>query len=217
MSHTFYVDESGDLGWSFDLPYGKGGSSRYLVVASVALPSKDDHRPERVMKDLYKASHWDPRKEKKWTDAPAKARLHFAQKAVQLATVHTHISYHAIVVNKTKVQKHLRDDGNKLYNYMVRLLLIHEMAKHGSVHFIPDPRSIKVESGNSMHDYLSIWLGYELAVPTLLRTQPIESKYCKNLQFADMLAGAVHSHFEFGRSDCFNRLAPQLRLKQLFF
>lgn len=217
MGHLFYADESGDLGWTFDQPYGRGGSSRYLVIASVELPSADDHRPERVMKDLFKASKWDHRKEKKWTDAPPQARLHFAQKAVQLATAQPQIRYHAIVVKKTNVQKHLRDDGNKLYNYMVKLLLINEMAKHPAVDFIPDPRSIKVESGNSMHDYLSIWLGYEMAVRTVLRTQPVESKFSKNLQFTDMLSGVVHSHFEFGRSDWFNQLAPHLALKRLFF
>lgn len=55
MHYVFYTDESGDLGWSFDRPYGKGGSSRYLVIAAMSLPVAEAHRPERVMKDLFKA------------------------------------------------------------------------------------------------------------------------------------------------------------------
>lgn len=82
MHYVFYLDESGDLGWSFDKPYGRGGSSRYLVIAAMSLPVADMHRPERAMKDLFKASRWDHRKEKKWTEAPAPARRHFARKAI---------------------------------------------------------------------------------------------------------------------------------------
>jgi len=63
-------------------------------------------------------------------------------------------------------------------------------------------------------DYLSTCLGFELGAKTLLRTHAIESRYCKNLQFTDMLSGEVHAHFEFGRSACFNLLAPRLHLQQ---
>ncbi len=217
VAHLIYADESGDLGWTFDRPYGKGGSSRYLVIAAAVLPHGQDHRLERVMKDLYKASRWDHRKEKKWIDAPIKARMHFVQKAAALAQAHPDVEYHAIAVLKNKVAKHLRDDGNKLYNYMVKLLLLREMAKYDRVDFSPDPRSIKVESGSSMHDYLSIELGFELGAPTVLRTLNVESKFSKSLQFTDYLAGAVGAHFEFGNGAPFNLLAPHLKLKTLFF
>ncbi|WP_241895516.1 DUF3800 domain-containing protein [Stenotrophomonas maltophilia] len=213
----FYVDESGDLGWSFESPYGSGGSSRYLVISGLSMPIADDHRPERVMKNVYKGSKWDHKKEKKWIRAPEKSRSHFVQEAIQLCTKFPAIQYHAIVVKKQKVATHLRDDGNKLYNYMVKLMLVDEMAKHAKVNFIPDPRSIKVQSGNSMHDYLSICLGFDLGVATRLVTQTIESKYSKNLQFADFISGVVHSHFEFGRSDHFNLLSPKMKVKKLFF
>ncbi|AVQ08006.1 TPA: DUF3800 domain-containing protein [Xanthomonas vasicola pv. zeae] len=217
MEHMFYVDESGDLGWSFGLPYGAGGSSRYLVISGLSMPRSDDHRPERVMKNVYKGSKWDHKKEKKWIQAPKKSRLHFAQEALQLSNNCSNVQYYAIVVKKEKVATHLRDDGNKLYNYMIKLMLVDEMAKHAKVNFIPDPRSIKVESGNSMHDYLSIWLGFELRVATTLITQTIESKHSKNLQFADFMSGVVHSHFEFGRSEYFNLLSPKIAIKKLFF
>lgn len=181
------------------------------------MPQSHDHRPERVMKNVYRGSNWDHKKEKKWTDAPKRSRFHFVQEALQLSNNCPEVKYHAIVVEKEKVAVHLRDDGNKLYNYMIKMMLVDEMAKHARVNFIPDPRSIKVESGNSMHDYLSIWLGFELRVATTIVTQSIESKYSKNLQFADFISGVVHSHFEFQRSEYFNLLSPKISIKKLFF
>lgn len=218
MSHSYFVDESGDLGWTLNLPYNRGGSSRHLVIACASVPTNQEHRLERVMKDLYKASKWDHKKEKKWIHAPAKSRLHFAQKALQLQQAYPEdVQYSAIVVCKRKVAQHLRDDGNKLYNYMLRRLLIDEMAKRQKVLFYPDPRSIKVESGNSMHDYLSIWLGFELGAPTQLTTLKVESQYSKALQFADMLSGIVHCAYERNDQDCLNILRQCFRIEELFF
>jgi hypothetical protein len=216
MRQIIYIDESGDLGWSLDRPYGRGGSSRYLVIAALSLPVSAVHRSERLMKDLYKASKWDHRREKKWIDAPEAARRHFACKAAQLAGAWPEVAYHAIVVDKRRVPMHLSGEGNQLYTHMVRLLLAEEMARYPRVDFIPDPRSLKLESGNSLHDYLATWLRFELGAGTLLRTQSIESRFCKGLQFADMLSGVVHAHFEFGRSECFGILAPRLKLERLF-
>jgi len=217
MNHLYYIDESGDLGWSFDLPYGRGGSSRFLVITAVGVPQGKEHFLERAMKDLFKASRWNPRHEKKWIDAPLKARTHFTHKAVSLVQKHNDIEFHAIVVDKRRVAKHLRDDGNKLYNYMLKLLLIDDMAKRPSAMLMPDARSMKVQSGNSMHDYLSIWLGYELGAPTRLQTTPTESTHCKQLQFVDMLSGTIHAHYEFGKSEWHREIEPHLRQRTLFF
>lgn len=217
MRHLFFVDESGDLGWSLELPYGRGGSSKTLVIAALSLPAREQHRVERLMKDLCRASRWDYRREKKWIHAPLKAKLHFAREAASLAATLPQIRYHAIFVNKSEVPPHLREDGNKLYSFMVRLLLADEMSKHRFVEFVPDARSVKLGSDNSLHDYLSTWLGCDLGVPTSLRTSPTESHRNKGLQFTDMLAGVVHSHLEFSRSECFEMLSPHFRLLRLTF
>lgn len=50
----------------------------------------------------------------------------------------------------------MRRDSNKLYNYMIGLSLLDEMINYENVVLIPDPRTIKVKSGNSLHDYLDI-------------------------------------------------------------
>src|SRR6202000_3130697 len=86
---------------------------------------------------------------------------------------------------------HLRSDPNKLYNFMLKSMLIDEMKSHDRVHFIPDNRSVKVESGNSLHDYLQTTLWYEAGVSTILHTTSTDSKQCRGLQFADFMAGAI--------------------------
>lgn len=211
-----YVDESGDLGWSFDCPYGKGGSSRYLTIAAMLLSEELDHHPRRTVKDLYKYGKWDIKREKKWVEMPADARLTFAKNATKLQEKYRGITYKAIVVNKQNVNENFRRDSNKLYNYMLRLLLLDDMAQYGRVTLIPDPRSIKVQNGNSLHHYLEMLL-YEQEAPTILETVSWDSRECLNLQFVDMLAGVVGTHHEFGRSEPWDVLSKHVQVKHLFF
>ncbi len=122
-----------------------------------------------------------------------------------------------MTVRKENVLPHILSDSNKLYNYMMNLLLSKEMAKHPVVHLIPDQRSVKVSSGNSMHDYLQTQLWLELNAATQLKTTQLDSSMCAGLQFADMLAGMVQSHFEDKKSECVNRLSGHVQMHNLFF
>lgn len=217
MAAHIYLDESGDTGWLFDRPYTRGGSSRFLVIAASVVPPSKDHKPERLLRHIYQHRHWAPDKEKKWARMSPEARSDFALAAAKLARTETDIEYHAIVADKRNVQSHIRQDPNKLYNYMVKLMLLETMARHDYVNLVPDPRSIKVESGNSLHDYLQteLWLG--LGASTILETTPRDSRHCLNLQFVDMLAGVVQSQVEFGESRHWDSLQAHIRIKQLFF
>lgn len=212
-----YVDESGDLGWKFDLPYRTGGSSRYLTITAVCVPPEKKHIPKRVIFDLYDTFKWPTSQEKKWVDMDAEERTEFARSCRTLRNKHPDIFLHAIVVKKQNVGGHIRTDGNKLYNYMIGLALLDRMAGCPEVTMVPDPRSIKVQSGNSLPDYLQTQLWFAKNVETILRCHPTDSKNCSNLQFADMLAGLVQSHFENGDTADFQIVAPKIRLNRLFF
>jgi hypothetical protein len=217
LSILIYLDESGDLGWSLTRPYGRGGSSRHLTIGALVVPEHKNHLPSRIIRDLYTEHGWSTTGEKKWSDMPKKARAAFVTKALKLKQQHPDIRYHAIVVSKCKVQTHMQADPNLLYNYMIKLLLINEMKQHPAVTLVPDPRSIKVQSGNSMHDYLQLNLWYTEKVPTKLTTLQQDSKKTLQLQFADMLCGVVQGHYEQGRSDSLNGLRHCIHLKELFF
>ena len=217
MSIFIYLDESGDLGWTFNHAYRQGGSSRFLTISALVVPTAKKHHPDRLIRDLYTERNWTTAKEKKWSDMPPGARVAFVAKALKLKEKHPDISYHAIVVNKQNVQAHIRTDPNLLYNYMIKLLLANEMKKHPSVTLVPDPRTIKIESGNSLHDYLQTHLWFVENVQTILSTKPTDSKKNLSLQFTDMLSGVVQSHFEDQRSDPLNGLRAHIHLKKLFF
>jgi hypothetical protein len=216
LSQLIYIDESGDLGWSFDYPYGQRGSSRFLTIAAMILPDSLDHLPERKVRQLYTHGKWDTKREKKWVDLSPDMRLTFAKNAVSLINAKPDISYKAIVVDKRNVNGNFRRDSNKLYNYMLRLLLLDEIAKYPQVTLIPDPRSIKVQDGKSLHHYLEMLL-YEKQALTNLETIALDSKASLNLQFVDMLAGVLGTHFEFGKSEPWNLLSSRVEVKRLFF
>lgn len=216
MSLIVYIDESGDLGWSFDKPYGQGGSSRYLTIAALFLPSEKDHLPARKIKHLYTSWHWDKKREKKWVEMTAAARETFAKSASKLALQHDNIEYRAIVVSKEMVNPSLRADSNKLYNYMLKLLLLEKMKHHKEVTLIPDPRSVKVENGKMLDHYLAMAL-YEEGSDTKLEVIAVDSRHSLQLQFADMLAGVVQSHHELGNSECWQILSHQIHMTRLFF
>jgi hypothetical protein len=218
VTATIYIDESGDLGWSFEKPYGNGGSSRFLTICAVVVTSDDlAHLPGRLVRDMYKAHKWPTNKEKKWTGMSNAARLDFAKRATVMVAKHPGIKLYAMTVQKQNVAQHLREDPNLLYNYMLKLMLLEEMAEHDEVILRPDPRTIKVQSGNTQHEYLQTVLWYDQGARTKLHSEPIDSGKELGIQFADMLAGVIQTHHQAKRSAPWQTVAKVVRWKPLFF
>ena len=217
MSIIVFLDESGDLGFDFTKPYRVGGSSRFLTIGSLCVPPAKKHLPKRVVKGLYQKFGWNPQKEKKWSGMSGSARTEFASQSREMCDKNADICLWTITVNKAKVMDHIKSDSNKLYNYMIRLSLLDFMATHDHVIMIPDPRTIKVQSGNSLHDYLQTELWFTKNVLTRLTTAHEDSCHCLGIQFADMLSGLVQSHYEDGERPNFQALYPKIRLSGLYF
>lgn len=216
MSVSIYLDESGDLGWRFDLPYGKGGSSRYLTLAAVVAPSGMDHHLKRIVRGLYKKRKRSTKNELKSVSLSAKDRTQFANEVVSLKSKHPRFKFLAITVNKRHVNDQFRRHPNGLYNYMTKLLLLDEFATHGSVNFIPDSRSIRTELKHALDDYLRMELAVKGA-DTRLTTTPWDSKASLELQFSDFLAGIVWAKDEFSGSEHYNIVKDTVLQKRLFF
>lgn len=212
-----FLDEAGDLGWKFDEPYRHGGSSRFLTISAVCVPASKRQLPKRLIRKIYERFAWSPKVEHKWASMNTRQRSTATTEIKALCNAHPDIFLHAITVKKQNVQEHIRADGNKLYNYMIRLALLPRMAGYGKVVLIPDPRSIKVKSGNSLHDYLQTELWFSAKSGTILETMPQDSAECKGIQLADVLAGIVQAHFEDNLSSDFHALEEKLVLNRLFF
>ena len=155
-----YLDESGDTGWSFALPYPRGGSSRYLVIAASVLPPGVVCHPERLVRNLYKHRLWNSFNEKKWVHMSPSARTAFSIAAADLLARNPDIHLCGIIANKLLVGDHIYRDPTTLYNYMVKRLLLGEMAKHDRVNFRPDPTGNRLsrlskqpESSVRRHDF----------------------------------------------------------------
>jgi Protein of unknown function (DUF3800) len=216
-STTVFLDESGDLGWAFCAPYRKGGSSRFLTIAAVILPEDVVYAIHRLLREMYQERGWVQAKEKKWSDMSDGAKLGFAQKAKKLVERHPEIQYLAITLDKQSVLDHLRLEPSLLYNHLLRLLLADHIRNKHHVLLVPDQRSIKVASGNSQHDHLQHYLWYVLRETTRLQTKPTDSHKELGIQFADMLAGVVQSHFEDGKSKPWHELSPLIAHLQFVF
>lgn len=217
MKGIIYLDESGDLGWNFAAPFRQGGSSRHLTITAICVPDTKSHIPKRVIKQLHKNFGWSTTAEKKWSAMNATEKSAFATAARAMCEKHNDIHLHAIVVKKENVEQHIRKDGNKLYNYMIKLALLDSMCAYDLVTLVPDPRSIKVKSGNSLHDYLQTEIWFTKMAKTELITHPQESHTNAGIQFADMLAGLIQARFEDNMVPNFLTIAPKLNLNRLFF
>ncbi|MCP5301931.1 MAG: DUF3800 domain-containing protein [Pseudomonadales bacterium] len=211
------LDESGDLGWSFDQPYRKGGSSRCLTLACVEYTAETKKHLPRFVRSLYQRFSWDTSKEKKWAEMSGMEREYFATEAVKLTEKYPEIKYSAITCYKPNVMAHIRDDANKLYNYMLGLSELHNWKDYETIHLIPDPRSIKVKSGNSMGDYLQTKVWFDKKSKAKLVVAPQDSSKCYSIQVADMLAGLVQAHFEDGNSKAWKNTSGKIRHKKLYF
>jgi hypothetical protein len=65
MEADVYLDESGDMGWSFGQPNRRGGSSKYLTITYIVVPRESQHLLGRVVRDSFNYWGIDPKKEMK--------------------------------------------------------------------------------------------------------------------------------------------------------
>lgn len=220
MQRLIYLDESGDLGWKFDAPFGKGGSSKYLTIASAFTCLAANKFLCRTVKDVKKKAKWPPKEEMKWVNMPHSLRLLFCEKAAEICQKHHSIEYRAIVVAKQGVYERLRHDDSMLYNYFIKSFLLEPISRYQQVTLIPDPRGIAPNAGHPLHIYLQGAL-YERLVAghdhTALGIKQADSKSELGIQFADMLAGAIQLHYEGVCSEYFEILKPCLNCSEFFF
>ena len=212
-----YLDESGVLGFNFRKPFRKGGSSRYLTIAFLLVPKDLSPVPKRIVKSLYRRKKRSPQNELKGGQLTVDEEVFFAGKTVKLLSKYPQVKVLAITVNKRKVKAHIRQDPNKLYNYMIGLILLDRIKRQSRVSFIPDERSIKVASGNSLSEYLQVKLWFELNSKTVLENMPQESHKNLNLQFIDWIVHIIWQRYEDNNMTAFNVLKNRLSLRNLFF
>jgi hypothetical protein len=100
---------------------------------------------------------------------------------------------------------------------MIGLVLPQKIRRLKSISFIPDERSIKVKSGNSLSDYLQIKLWFDLKSKTIIENNPQESHLNLNLQFIDWITHIIWEKYENKDLKVFHILQRKIELTDLFF
>ena len=210
-----FLDESGDLGWVLDKPYRQGGSSKFLTLALLFLPKSKKHLPKNIIISQYKAHGW--KSEKKAQSATLPQKINFCHEAVKMLVSNKDIKIDTITVKKENVREAIRQDPNKLYNYMCGLIIPDHVGVFSKFEFMPDERTIKVKSGNSLVDYLQTELLFTHNLNTKIINNPQRSHQCYNLQFVDWVVNCIWINFESGISDPFKILSPHIKHRPLYF
>lgn len=139
---NIFIDESGDLGFTFTRPFRKGGSSRFLTISFLLVPQNLSPLTKRIVRAIYKRKKQSTAVELKGSELSNEDKLYFSNKVVTLLKRNPRIKIFAITVDKRRVKAHIREDPNKLYNYMISLVLPEKIRRYSEVNFIPDKNSI---------------------------------------------------------------------------
>ena len=201
MRTLIYLDESGDLGWSFDNPYQKRGSSRMLTLAAICMPEEKTVYVQRIVRALYKKRKRPLTNELKSSDLNLKDKELFTKLTIKLLKDHPEINIRAITVSKEHVKPEYRRDPNRFYNYLIKLLLLKTICQSHYVDFMPDSRSERVNAKWNLGEYLNQMVhdaSFEYQIKNnSCNVTPMDSAKCLELQFIDFYAGLVWSKYEY--------------------
>ncbi|MEM9885990.1 MAG: DUF3800 domain-containing protein [Bacteroidota bacterium] len=221
MKYHAYFDESGDLGWTLDKPYRKGGSSQYFTIAALILPSEKEKYINRFIKKFHKERGGQEREYKGADFSNRKAKV-MARKIVSLLQDDDEMILAAATIKKADVPTILQgtDNSNILYNHMVQSILCPTIKNLHQVQIIPDKRSVPSGSQNSCADLIKHKLWCELQSNTNIHYQAAESHHNQRLQFIDWVANFVWRRFEDEHSESQNEayeLLSQILIEQNIF
>lgn len=217
MPRVLFIDESGDLGWTFNAPYGNGGSSRYLTIAMILCPRDKTKIINRFARDMRIKLGLNSGHEIKGSAIPIINKELIANGMLKILNDNSDINLLSITTYKQNVMPHIRSDSNKLYNYMIRWCAGKLMANFVSVELCRDEKGIKVKSGNALVDYIQTELWFTHKSQVIVTDNPVISHNNYNIQCVDWMAHAVWNHYERQNSLMYNILKPKLNDIKLYF
>lgn len=188
-----------------------------MTLAFLFVETANKHLPKRLVRKIKGKYGISPEKELKGSGLTINQLEFFSGEVVKLERKNPELTICSMTVLKKNVKEHIRADSNKLYNYMINLAILDLIDDNQTVLFSPDPRAIKVSSGDSMVDYLQTQLWFEKNKGTRIVEVPHESHNNLNLQFIDVVSNIIWKHHELGISSPYKVILPVIQAKQLFF
>ncbi len=209
---NIYLDESGDLGFTFDRPFRKGGSSRYLTISFLLIPKELSHLPKRIVRKLYHKRKQPTNVELKGSYLTLSEKAYFAGQAGKLLARYPEINVFSVTINKRTAKEPVRREWGRLLDYVNRLVLLDKIKGEPSVVFMPDKRSIKAKNGNFPEDNLQTELWFGLDSNTVVENRPQESCKALNLQFIDWIGHIIWKKYEDNELEAYEVLKRKVDL-----
>lgn len=230
-----YLDESGDLGWKFDQPFGEGGSSRFFVIAIAIGINEGFRRFGKVQDALRKLQGWTSTNEKKWKTISDGARLAFCQLAAKELANNPETLVLVAVCHKEnapdfmrqinvremhsdlpeadlqKLEARYRGRSHLVYSMMAAETLGEHLPELDNLTYCPDDLN---ESVRTLEHIISYRLQFQDQRDIELRRVDAAQPMKGGLAFADMIAGAVLEAFERGDESYLNIIRPYIKIKE---
>lgn len=178
-----YIDESGDL--------GNRGSSFFVMAAVVFLNDSATKRGSRLVRKMRKKMEVEELKS---------SRMSFSerQELLNRLMIIEDIELFYFIAEKSRVSL-LQNNylANLIYNYFAKLLVDEIFARYNEkMRIIFDARTTKVQSMNSLKDYLLINAYANFAKKSdEVEIEQEDSRLVNNLQLADLVSGTVYQAY----------------------
>jgi len=201
-----FLDESGDLGWTFDKPNRGGGSSRFITISGIVIDEQHLKYVNRYISDLYRKYKLTPKIEKKgcnFSDSESTYIVTNLKKVIDKAPSLRIIS---ITAKKEKVLPKLREDCNIFYNYMLGVLLPDTIRHHDKIKIVLDKRTIKVDHGNNFEAYIKTKCWGELDLAADIDCEYDSSDKNEGIWMADWMANWIWRKYEDNQTTAYNVL-----------
>ena len=217
MEYDVYFDESGDLGWTLDQPFRKGGSSQFFTIAYLILPTDKNKFINRFVKTFFKTR--GSNKEIKGADIRRGRAKVLSTRITAFLDMHPDIRVGAITIDKKNAPSPLinTNNNNVLYNYLVQVGVCPKISSFSKVNIIPDKRSVPAGSQNSCPDLIKNDLWFWKKSSTQIHYQQEESFQNERLMFIDWVANFVWRHYENNYSNAYQVLGRYLQEDKVFF
>lgn len=201
-----FLDESGDLGWTFDKPNNDGGSSRFITISGIVVDETQLKYVIRHINELYKKYRLTPKIEKKGANFSDDDATFIATSLSKIIAKAPSFNVISITANKQNVIQKLRCDCNIFYNYMLGVMLPDTIRHHNNVSIVLDKRTIKVDHGNNFEAYIKTkcWGDLEMNVDISCKYDSSDSN--EGIWMADWMANWIWRKYENNQNSAYNVL-----------
>ena len=217
MELDVYFDESGDLGWTLDKAYRRGGSSKFFTIGYMMIPPHKNKIINRFIKRFNQERGSE--KEYKGMEFSEKRAKSIARKIMHILRLHDDILVGAITVRKDNLPIQVLGTQNDdvAYNFLVQKALCENLEQLEKANIIPDKRSVPKGSQNSCSDLLKndLWFWKNSSVE--INYSPEESHRNHRLIFVDWIANFVWRKYEFEKDKAYLILEPLLEENTVYF